>query len=817
MKGLFSVTVLVYLFSALLFPLSIPAFAQVNADIIRPSINANQFGLAVKAETALSKGQLSLSIPLMELKGKGYDLPISLIFYNGDVTCTTEASPVGLGWALMAGGVITKTIRGTDDADTRWSRNHHYDDNYLADRFKDVNCHAIFTDDILSDPMPDEYTYSLPGHSGTIDVSFDGNTTRMSLYPDESYVIESTGKGYCITADDGTQFLFEDVERRTVGAAGADNESTSWFLTKITTTKGGVFTFNYATEEYVDLSTADENENYFQKFSTKRITSIASGFGTVTFNAAIRNDRGGIGNQPIASNLESKRINKIELKDEKGDFVKGYELNNDSLFKVFKESFEYQRIGCEWCNYRHKLTSVIQYDAAGNHLPPYRFSYSYKFTKSKLVETTYQNGECMPRNSWTSSVGHQAYVDLRRDGTPLCTMKYPNSEYITFEGLTTLPEKSSLTADDYFCLTAINYPTGATEEFIYKEHHYSKVNNTKLGISALYAEKIYGKRLASRIRHGSELVQRTDYVYMQHDAGYKVKGPSSGVMTNPSIHCATFYTPKPEDGGWVFRASRLSSGKAFNSFMGPPVCYTEVEEVEYDESGDTLNRTIHYFEPQIVSPPVNYIFVCPHSNSLPAASLVKIDNIIYGAKSGYTGNMSYCNNENYTYLAYPVGEFYNAACVVDKPLKEVFIGKGGKVRSIKEYLYYMGDPYTSKKYGYQVASQKYSGYDAYLISKSEYITRKTLPRGTTTTSYYYNGDGRDSICEDYRLSYNKGRVKSSFYSRSNENNNNERSTSATNYHFPDDIVNNAGNSAWPSIKAVNGLIEKNVIADPIKK
>jgi len=104
--------------------------AQVDADIIRPSVNATQFSLAVKAETALSKGQLSLNIPLMELKGKGYDLPISLLFYNGDAIFSTEASPVGLGWSLIAGGVITQTIKGSDDFNTRYlNKEHHYDGN----------------------------------------------------------------------------------------------------------------------------------------------------------------------------------------------------------------------------------------------------------------------------------------------------------------------------------------------------------------------------------------------------------------------------------------------------------------------------------------------------------------------------------------------------------------------------------------------------------------------------------------------------------------------------------------------------------------
>ena len=71
-----------FVLALILSLLSIPALGQVEADINRPSVNADQFGLAVKAETALNKGQLSVNIPLLTLKGKGYDLPISLSFYS---------------------------------------------------------------------------------------------------------------------------------------------------------------------------------------------------------------------------------------------------------------------------------------------------------------------------------------------------------------------------------------------------------------------------------------------------------------------------------------------------------------------------------------------------------------------------------------------------------------------------------------------------------------------------------------------------------------------------------------------------------------
>ena len=795
-----------YFLSVFLSLLSILAYAQVGPDIIRPSVNADQFNVAVKAETALSKGQLSLSIPLMELKGKGYDLPISLTFYNGDVTFCTEASPVGLGWSLMAGGVITKTIRGSDDYDTRNSNKEHlHDGSYILNNWEDNDEFIYF---IQEDPMPDEYTYSLPGHSGTIDISINGDTISGTLYPDESYKFESTEDGFCITADDGTKFYFEDVERRTVSV---DFKSTSWFLTRIATTKGGLFSFSYDDEEYIDLST-EEDETHFEKFCTKRITSIVSDFGSVTFDADIRDDRGGIGDRSISNVLKSKRINKIELRDEDGTLVKGYELDNSGLFEsLYADPYN-------WCDRRHKLSSITQYDAVGNQLPPYEFTYSHKFSKSKLAEGFYQNGECMPRDSWSGYVGLQAYVDLKGNGSPSCQMMYPNTQYTYLVGITIKTENIGTTANDYFCLTNIDYPNGATEEFTYEDHHYSKVNLTDATAWQPAFGHIQGKRLAKKKRYGSDIVQQTDYIYKLHDSDYNVLGRSSGVITNPSIHCATNYIPDIDEYGWKFHASRVTLGKAFNNYMGPPVCYTEVEEVEMDEYADVLNRTIHYFEPQIVSPPVNYICMMSNlgsSSIVPAVSLIEVGNRIFGTKSGYIDEMAYLNNENMTYMTYPLGEFYSIAYFPDQPLKEVLIGWEGDVRNIREYTYARTD--FNSKYGYKVVSQNFYHpdnptilrYTAHFMSMSEYNPHRFRLSAISTTRYYDNGNSRDSIFERYTVSYNKGRISQTSYIRSNEN-------STTNYYFPGDIMNIVGNTASPAIAAMSGLVEKNIVADPIK-
>ena len=797
--------------------LPISSFAQVEAEIHRPSINAEQFGFASKAEAALNKGQLSVNIPLMTLKGKGYDLPISLTFYNGDVTSCTEASPVGLGWALMAGGVITSTIRGKEDIEAYMvsgQNEYLYDSAYIENIRNDEIKRNNFIDEIRYNSMPDEYRYSLPGHSGTIEVSIDNHrTVNRTLFPDESYKIDKTTAGYCITADDGNKFYFETSERRLVYSSTGydDQESTSYFLTKIETAKGGLFEFKYADEEYIDLSCTRSNTDYV-KYKTKRITSITSkGYGTINFLFADRDDRGYYGLAiSLDKNKRSKRINKIELRDEQGKFIKGYKLNNSDTFELY--SLESEEPQNDWYNCRQKLSSIAQYDSIGNELPPYKFTYDYRLSKSRFVyflSETKPDGDYYPYDSWTSNVGTQVYVDIDGAGNPLCSIeKVPNA---TAEGIIEKREDCDiLTVQDYFCLTRIDYPTGAIDKFAYDNHWYSKINNTTLDSDDLHAKYIQGRRLVSKMRYGTELAQRTNYVYKLHDANYNVTGPSSGVLTNPSIHGATYYTPgvNQRGGGLMFHASRLTSGKPFNSFMGPSVCYTEVEEVTYDGCGDSL-RTIHYFKPQIVSPPVNYIFN-PKDNVL-----LRIDNNVFGKKKGYTDNMAGYNNNNYTYITYPVGDFCNIAYVVDQPIKEVFIGKNNKVRSIKSYTYksWIDSDREEIKYGYKIAPENFSNNGYYLISVSKYVTRKTRLRETSTTSYYYDGEKCDSVCEKYVMHYNKGRTNWISNSRGGED---YGEGTFSEYFYPDDIKNNDGNNTPPMIAAVNRLIGKNMVAEPIK-
>lgn len=804
-----------YILLVFLFLVSIPISAQVDADISHPSINAEQFGFALKAETALNKGQLSVDIPLMELQGKGYNLPISLTFYSGDVNACTEASPIGLGWALNAGGVIAATIKGAEDIEDyvyNGNNDHHTDAEYIEKAIRDIQCFSLL-DRIRENSMPDEYTYSLPGHSGTIEISLDkNNTIKKTLFPDESYKIEDTQNGYCITADDGTKFYFEASERRIIGTNPESQISTSYFLTSIKTVKGGEFIFHYADEDYFDLSMIRDAKKVFDMYHTKRITKIESvGFGYITFGATDRNDRGDIGHWTINKDYKSMRINKIELRDKEGTLIKGYELDNSDTFKLYETQNEDP--DDSWYNHRLKLSSITQYDAVGNQLPPYKFTYDYSLSKSYLQ--SYHNitsDDETPYDSWTSNGGSQVHIDLTGSGAPYCSIcnDCPNSWPTGW--IEDNENYQGAIANDYFCLSIIDYPNGARDVYDYEPHQYGKINNS----DSYYSTNVQGLRISMKKHYGSGTRQATRYVYARHDSNHSIiEGSSSGVLTNPSIHHATYYTPVEVEtaiwGGrrWYLRASRITSGKPFNSFMGPPVCYTEVEEVEIGEyDHEILSRTIHYFEPQIVSPPVNYVFYYPRME------LIKIDNHIYGKKTGYSHGMEVTNDINHCYIAYPVGEFCNTSVIVDKPLKEVFIGKNDTLRSIKSYEYSSADWNMEKKYGYKIVSP--SNADYALISKSEYFIRRTRLIGTTTTSYFYdkNGVRSDSIYEESFTSYNKGRIANTQYARGYDMNNREYKISQ--YYFPDNITDIMGNGSSSDIVAVRELIEKNMIAVPIK-
>ena len=84
-------------------------------NILPPSPTVAALGKYVEQPVSLYTGVPSISIPLYEIKSRDITVPISLSYHAGGNRVGEEASWVGLGWSLNAGGVVGHTIRGWDD------------------------------------------------------------------------------------------------------------------------------------------------------------------------------------------------------------------------------------------------------------------------------------------------------------------------------------------------------------------------------------------------------------------------------------------------------------------------------------------------------------------------------------------------------------------------------------------------------------------------------------------------------------------------------------------------------------------------------
>src|ERR1041384_7159810 len=84
-------------------------------SVVTPSPNAAALAKFGEWPVNLYTGVPSVSIPLFTLASRDINVPISVDYHASGIRVGEIASWVGLGWALNAGGVISRSIRGLND------------------------------------------------------------------------------------------------------------------------------------------------------------------------------------------------------------------------------------------------------------------------------------------------------------------------------------------------------------------------------------------------------------------------------------------------------------------------------------------------------------------------------------------------------------------------------------------------------------------------------------------------------------------------------------------------------------------------------
>ena len=203
---------------------------QLNESLIAPTPDVVAFVKNGLTPVTLYTGLPNVSIPIIDLKSTKLHLPIVLSYnYNG-YQPNQDASWIGMGWNVEAGGVITRIVKGLYDEKAN-NVTSHWDDYANVGDLINNSEFMQFAGNGQADTEPDLYMFNFNGRSGKFILIGD----NAFLFPYQDIIIKRVGTYFKITTEDGTTYTF--------GTYGAQETTTvpetdisyisAWYLSKI--------------------------------------------------------------------------------------------------------------------------------------------------------------------------------------------------------------------------------------------------------------------------------------------------------------------------------------------------------------------------------------------------------------------------------------------------------------------------------------------------------------------------------------------------------------------------------------------------------
>ncbi|GAB1855968.1 hypothetical protein MHTCC0001_08030 [Flavobacteriaceae bacterium MHTCC 0001] len=214
-------------------------------------------------------GVPSISIPLYTITSGDIQVPITLNYHASGIKVAQEASWVGLGWSLSAGGSLSKQKRSFDDfGHSEPDHNYHFRDPIIElteDNKNSINLtddqYLQYFEDSRRDFFPDLYFYNFLGFSGKF--IFDDFPKGVSVKRGDGleFNVQNFGTNDGVQLDDlewrvkdlkGFTYSFDrpiskdiTTSDRWTGPIGFETTISSWLLTKIKSNTNKEVTFDY--------------------------------------------------------------------------------------------------------------------------------------------------------------------------------------------------------------------------------------------------------------------------------------------------------------------------------------------------------------------------------------------------------------------------------------------------------------------------------------------------------------------------------------------------------------------------------------------
>ncbi len=518
-----------------------------------------------------STGVPKIEIPIYTLNTGDYELPISISYHASGIKVLDVSGPVGLGWTLNAGGVITRTVCGMPDYEGNQYRMFFKNKGDVEKRLSEKTMgtdlwNRVFAGTPEYDSESDRYSYNFANKTGLF--RYDVYSETPFTIPHDPIQIEKMSTGYKVIDTDGTVYYFETKELCTV--PGLIPYTSAWYLTKIeTANRKNIINFSYTTGDSYIIK-------YRSQFLHKgNVITYTEGVGqNYVVNETTGNFDGNISLQtysyqvPMLSSItwnnvniafdyvkdrqdtQKERLTSITVKDN-NTTVKHVTFNNNAYF------------GNRTSNYRLKLNSFsIKGITTSSIADNYIFTYD-----TMTPPDHYNTNSVTPSNSYCNE-DYWGYYNGQQNYNMI-----PNG---IFSGQILANRDASSSYMQMCILKAIQYPTGGTTTFNMETNRigaFSYVGGLRIAEivnkdnnGAILEQKTYEYTNGSATMDiSNELFTYEDYFY------YFIRQRNGSYQSHPRLHQIAVSSPILPLTGW----------------SGSPVFYNEVTEYKGTRTTNT--------------------------------------------------------------------------------------------------------------------------------------------------------------------------------------------------------------------------------------
>lgn len=466
-----------------------------------PSPEASSLGSYAFNPITSQNGLPDISIPIHEIKIKSVNIPITISYHAGGIKVNAVSSRVGLGWALNAGGLISRIVNGFTDEKIPGGYMYNNIDIDEIPNYSNEELASLFDNVVTErhyDLEPDLFFFNFNGYNGRFYIDKNKQvilTSRQDLKL-EFFENNDGNKnqiiGWTVHTPDGNKYVFGksladptkhateksiNIQSNQQGAPLIYNSG--WFLTYIVTIENDTITFNY------DNETINYCQNPNQTYKGKYInngdclsdpSSNCDGNYSWNWNLSTTTVSGKRLSSILAPNQEVKFIydNSLRMDLEGSNSLKKIiisEKSNEKLEWEFHHSYFHSSIENHGfiCNfddnnriYRLKLDSLTK-KKQDNSIPPYVFIYDSTPLPERL----------------SNSVDHWGFHNGIDNGTRLIPNIHISAQNFTFIGADRNPRETHAQAG---ILKEIRFPTGGKRRFEYE-------SNTLYGTSSLWGQE----------------------------------------------------------------------------------------------------------------------------------------------------------------------------------------------------------------------------------------------------------------------------------------------------------------------------------------